>query len=78
MEAVEARRPRPTAWRRAQTFALAIYAVVAGVLGENLTIAPAAATRGPAGYIVINAGMTLLCLTVFASIMLYARRRGLV
>ena len=60
------------------TFALAIYAVVAGVLGENLTIAPQAVTKTQGGYVLVNAGMVGFCALVFASIMLYARRRGLV
>jgi hypothetical protein len=60
------------------TFALGIYAVVAGVLGENLVIAPQRVTKSQEGYIIVNVGMLLFCFAVFGVIMLQARRRGLV
>ena len=60
------------------TFALGIYAVVAGVLGENLQIAPQMVTKTQEGYVIVNVGMTLFCIAVFLVIMLHARRRGLV
>jgi hypothetical protein len=60
------------------SFALGIYAVVAGVLGENLVIAPQSFTKTTAGYILINGGMTAFCVTVFAVIVFNAKRRGLV
>lgn len=60
------------------SFALGIYAVVAGILGENLVIAPKRVTQSQAGYIIVNVGMTLFCGLVFASIVLQAKRRGLV
>jgi hypothetical protein len=60
------------------TFSLGIYAVVAGILGENLAIAPKSVTRTQAGYVLVNVGMTVFCVLVFTSIILQAKRRGLV
>ena len=59
------------------SFALGIYAVVAGVLGENLVIAPQGVTKTPGGYIFVNVAMTAFCFVVFGAIVVHAKRRGL-
>jgi Mg2+ and Co2+ transporter CorA len=61
----------------AATFTLGIYAVVAGVLGENLPLAPHVITRREWGFVAVNASMTLLCTIMFVAIMSCARRNGL-
>eukprot|EP00892_Ulva_mutabilis_P010338 jgi/Ulvmu1/7677/UM038_0108.1 len=58
------------------SFAMAIYAVVAGVLGENLPLAPHSMLSED-GYIVVNLGMCLICTAVFCVITVKARRSGL-
>lgn len=57
----------------AATFALGIYAVVAGVLGENVPIWPIWITKSTTGYLFVNIGMTLFTLSVFALVMLYCK-----
>lgn len=58
------------------SFAMGIYAVVAGVLGENLPLAPRGMLN-EGGYIAVNLGMCILCASVFCIITYNARRNGL-
>lgn len=58
------------------SFAMGIYAVVAGVLGENLPIAPSG-MKNESGYVLVNLGMCLICISVFCVITYNARRNGL-
>lgn len=58
------------------SFVTGIYAVVAGILGENLPLAPHSMIN-EGGYILVNLGMCLLCATVFCVITYNAKRNGL-
>jgi hypothetical protein len=67
----------PSACLQVGTFTLGIYAVVAGVLGENLPIVPQSLVTGKSGFVLVNALVTLMCLLVFFSIVFCAHRNGL-
>ena len=62
----------------AATFCLAILAVVAGILGENMVISPPWITKSQFGYILVNAGTLLLCCVMFAAILIHAKMRRLI
>ena len=59
------------------TFALGVFAVIAGILGENIPIAPHSLVTGEDGFVLINIVVSLMCMIIFVCIMSCARRNGL-
>ena len=59
------------------TFALGVFAVIAGILGENIPIAPHSLVTGEDGFVLVNILVSLMCMAIFVSIMVCARRNGL-
>ena len=59
------------------TISLALYNLVAGVLGENLVL-PAPWTADLTGFVVINGSMMALCVASFFGIVAFMRRRKLI
>ena len=60
----------------AGTFGIAIFGLVAGILGENL-ILPSAITKDLTGFILVNVGVFLVCLLMFLGVMGYIKYRRL-
>lgn len=58
------------------TFTMGIYAVVAGVLGENIPLAPHFMLT-ESGYVIVNFGMCIICAAVFCAMTYNAKRNGL-
>lgn len=59
------------------TFALGVYAVIAGVLGENIPLAPHSLVDDEDGFLFINLSVSIMCIAIFVSIIVCARRNGL-
>ena len=60
----------------AGTFGIAIFGLVAGILGENLIIPPAI-TKGIMGFVLVNVGTFVICLLLFLGVMGYIKYRRL-
>ncbi|KAK9811417.1 hypothetical protein WJX72_003689 [[Myrmecia] bisecta] len=63
-------------WLTTATFAIALWALVAGILGENLTI-PEKIRLGNKGFWVVNGMSLLICIGIFYAIIAYIRRKRL-
>jgi len=60
----------------AGTFGIAMFGLVAGILGENLII-PRAITKDIMGFVLVNVGTFIFCLLLFLGVMCYIKYRRL-
>ena len=61
----------------AGTFALGIWSLVAGILGENLVIPPAA-SKSVTGFVAINGAALMLAMSAFGGIIGYIKYMRLI